>query len=101
MTRPARDMVCLDRAKGYDGRLFLFRRLGVSRYFFTVRWSDHDDDDQHGTELPDDAAALGYADRIIRELKDGGGLDDPGLMMVVKNEMHMTVLSVPFLTGCA
>lgn len=74
---------------------------GVSRYFFTVRWSDHDDDDRHGTELPDDAAALGYADRIIRELKDGGGLDDPGLMMVVKNEMHMTVLSLPFLAGCA
>jgi hypothetical protein len=94
-------MVCLERAKGYGGRVFRFRGLGVSRYFFTIRWSDHDDDDRHGTELPDDAAALGYADRIIRELKDGGGLDDPGLMMVVKNEMHMTVLSLPFLAGCA
>jgi hypothetical protein len=51
--------------------------------------------------LPDDAAALGYADRIIRELKKGGGLDDPGLMMVVENETHMTVLSLPFLAGCA
>jgi hypothetical protein len=74
----------------------------VSRYFFTVRWSDHDDDDQHETELPDDAAAIGYADRIIRELKEGGGLDDLGLMMmVVKDEMQITVLSLPFLAGCA
>jgi len=48
--------------------------VGGEQVFFTIRWSDHDDDDRHGTELPDDAAALGYADRIIRELKDGGGL---------------------------
>ena len=52
--------------------------------------------------MPDDAAAIGYADRIIRELKEGGGLDDLGLMMmVVEDEMQITVLSLPFLAGCA
>ena len=50
------------------------------RYFFSVRWPDHEDDDTNGTLLSDEAAALGYADRLVRELKEGGGYNDPGLM---------------------
>ena len=43
--------------------------LTVRRYFFGLRWSDHEEDDANGTLLPDDAAALNYADRLIRQLK--------------------------------
>jgi hypothetical protein len=73
----------------------------VPRYFFTIRWSDHEDNDRLGTSLPDDAAALNHAIRIIGELKQGGEHDDPGLLMIVRNEMFKKVLSLPFLAGCA
>jgi hypothetical protein len=46
--------------------------------------------------LPDDAAALD-----VRELRQGGEHDDCQLMMIVRNEMLKTVLSLPFLAGCA
>jgi hypothetical protein len=32
------------------------------RYFFGVRWSDHEDVDPNGTLLSDNEAALDYAD---------------------------------------
>ena len=51
--------------------------------------------------LPDDAAALAHAIRIIRELRQGGEYGDPRIMMVVRNEKLKTVLSLPFLAGCA
>lgn len=40
--------------------------------------------------------ARNYADRVIRELKEGGGYDDPTLTMIVKNEARETVFSIPF-----
>jgi hypothetical protein len=43
--------------------------LEVQRYFFGVRWFDHEDDDPSGTLLSDNAAALNYTDCLIRELK--------------------------------
>jgi hypothetical protein len=74
----------------------------VSRYFFNIRWRDrHEDSDRLGTYLPDDAAALDHAIRIVRELRQGGEHDDCQLMMIVRNEMLKTVLSLPFLAGCA
>jgi len=73
----------------------------VSRYFFTIRWPDHEDDDWLDTSLPDDAAALDHAIRIIGELRQGGEHNHPGLMMIVRNETLKTVLSLPFLAGCA
>jgi hypothetical protein len=36
--------------------------IKFQRYFFDLRWSDHEDDDANGTLLADDAAALNYAD---------------------------------------
>ena len=92
--------------------------LVVRRYFFTVRWSDHEDDDQVGLpfraassisrrsqsaalRLKDDAAALDYARRMAQGLKAGGGYDDPGLAIEVRNELHQIVLYVPFLAACA
>ena len=73
----------------------------VQRYFFGVRWSDHEDDDPSGAVLSDNAAALNYADRLIRELKEGGRYDDPNLMVIVRDEMKTVVLSIPFLAACA
>jgi hypothetical protein len=73
----------------------------VPRYFFTIQWPDHEDNDRLGTSLPNDAAALNHAISIVSELRQGGGHDDPGLMMIVRNEMLKTVLSLPFLAGCA
>jgi hypothetical protein len=73
----------------------------VSRYFFTIRWPDHEGSDPLGTSLPDDTAALEHAIRLVRELRQGGEHRDPGLMMIVRNEMRKTVLSLPFLAGCA
>jgi hypothetical protein len=52
--------------------------------FLFVAYSIYSDVDAAGTKvttylalLPDDAAALGYAGRIVRELKEAGGYDDP------------------------
>jgi hypothetical protein len=73
----------------------------VFRYFFNIRWLDHEDRDRLGTLLPDDAAALDHAIRIIRDLRQGGEHEDPGLMMIVRNEILKTVLSLPFLAACA
>jgi hypothetical protein len=38
---------------------------------------------------------------MIGELRQGGEHNHPGLMMIVRNEMLKTVLSLPFLAGCA
>jgi hypothetical protein len=73
----------------------------MPRYFFSIRRPEREDDDQLGTSLPDDAAALIHATRIIGELRQGGEHDDPGLMMIVRNETLKTVLALPFLAGCA
>jgi hypothetical protein len=51
--------------------------------------------------LSDNAAALNYADRLIRELKEGGRFDDPNLMVIVRDEMKKVVLSIPFLAASA
>jgi uncharacterized protein DUF6894 len=100
----------IDSYRGLDGSLGIWAlsigilkqgRCAVPRYFFTIRWPHHEDIDRLGTSLPDDAAALNHAICIIRELRQGGEHDDPGLMMIVRNEMLKTVLSLPFLAGCA
>jgi hypothetical protein len=75
--------------------------IKFQRYFFGLRWSDHEDDDANGTLLSDDAAALNYADRLIRQLKDAGGYSDPNLMVIVRDGMKRVVLSIPFLAACA
>jgi len=74
----------------------------VPRYFFKIRVSDGDfDDDPHGTNLPSLEAALSYAERTIKELQHESGFDDPRLMMIVEDEAHRPVLSLPFFPGCA
>ena len=75
--------------------------IKFQRDFFGLRWSDHEDDDANGTLLSDDAAALNYADRLIRQLKDAGGYSDPNLIVIVRDGMKRVVLSIPFLAACA
>jgi uncharacterized protein DUF6894 len=77
------------------------RERELPQYLFVIRWSDHEEDDERGTALEDDAAALDYACRMVRELRASGGYDDPGLVLNVRNEMREIVLSVPFLAACA
>jgi hypothetical protein len=73
----------------------------VRQYFFGVRRSDREDEDAIGTRLSDVAAALNHAERLIRELKENGGYNDPNLMVIVRDGMKKVVLSIPFLAACA
>ena len=67
-----------------------------ARYYFIIRWPDHDDGDPEGTRFPNLAAARLYAERVIRELKEAGGYDDPGLLMVVADRDGNEILAIPF-----
>ncbi|HEX3936793.1 MAG TPA: hypothetical protein VHX43_04745 [Xanthobacteraceae bacterium] len=69
---------------------------GPSRYFFIVRWPDHDDEDADGTLFLSKSAALAYARRIVGELKEAGGYDGLGLTMVVEDDSGKVVDSIPF-----
>jgi hypothetical protein len=74
----------------------------VPRYFFKIQVSDGEfEDDPQGTNLPNTAAALSYAERAINELRSENGFNDPGLMVIVEDDARRTVLSLPFLPGCA
>ncbi len=72
----------------------------MQRYFFTIRGRGRLKDDLAGVDLPDNTAALSYAERKIRELRTESGYDDPALMMIVKDEARQIVLSLPFFPGC-
>jgi hypothetical protein len=71
------------------------------RYFFTIHRLNTIEDDPDGKDLPNETAALSYAEQVIAELKTKSGYKDPGLMMIVQDEGHHTILSLPFLPGCA
>ena len=71
------------------------------RYFFHIRRVDREDSDHRGVVLPNDAAVLDHALCIIKDLRHSGEHNDPGLMMIVRNESLKTVLSLPFLAGYA
>src|SRR5215472_13333995 len=48
------------------------------RYFFTIHGQDRVADDPEGTYLPDEAAALSYAEYTIRELRNEERLQRSG-----------------------
>jgi hypothetical protein len=74
----------------------------VSLYFFTIRDSDRKvKDDPHGTNLPNVAAVLSHAERIISERRYEFGYDNPQLIMIVQDEYRHSVWSLPFLPACA
>jgi hypothetical protein len=74
----------------------------MPRYFFTIHGQAKVKGDPAGTDLPDLAAALSYAEHTIQELRKSGYTynNDPALMMIVKEEARHTVLSLPFFAGC-
>jgi hypothetical protein len=51
--------------------------------------------------LPNDAAALAKAERMLAQLQKENGYDDPGMTMIVQNEIRDVVWSIPLLPGCA
>jgi hypothetical protein len=51
----------------------------LSRYFFSIR----------------------HALRMIKTVRQVGEHNDPGLMMIVRDESLKTILSLPFLAACA
>ena len=80
-------------------RLAQFAKNGMPRYYFHIEGPGHDDDvghDPNGTIFVNDATAFDYAQRIIRELREAGGYDDPQLTMLVKSEAGRTIFAIPF-----
>jgi len=73
----------------------------MPRYFFAIRGTAGEKDDPRGTILPNDAAALSYAERTIAELQKEEGYDDPAMIMFVRNHTHQMVWSIPFLPAYA
>ena len=74
----------------------------MAQYFFNIQSSDMEaEDDPHGTNLPDLAAALSHAERAIKELQKHRKYRPPGPMMIVTDEAGQTVLALPFFPGCA
>jgi len=67
----------------------------MPQYFFIARRTHVETDDPHGMPLPDTAAALRHAEHIIDQLRKAGTFNDD-LTIVVKNELHETVLNLPF-----
>ena len=73
----------------------------MRRYYFIIRYSDHEHGDDEGIAFADDAAARAYALRVIRELNEGSGYHDPGLRMIVVDETGRQVFVIPFADGRA
>jgi hypothetical protein len=68
----------------------------MPRYYFVIQFGDRTHDDPSGTSLRDHAAARSYALRVIRELKEGGGYDEPDVTMIVKDASGQEIFSIPF-----
>jgi hypothetical protein len=68
----------------------------MPRYYFAIRHRAFCNSDDAGTELGNDAAARVYAERVIRELQEGGGYDDPQLSMIVTDLSGREVVTLAF-----
>ena len=74
----------------------------MPQYFFVVQRSDQKEEgDPHAVSLPNDVAALRYAERTIAELQKERGYCDPAGLVIVRNAKNEAILSVPFLPACA
>ena len=74
----------------------------MPQYFFVVQRSDQKEKgDPRAVSLPNDAAALRYAERTISELQRETGYCDPAGFVIVRNAKNEAILSVPFLPACA
>ena len=68
----------------------------MPQYFFDVRSIDLDYSDPDGIALPDDEAAIVYAERMIDELKEDDDYNAPDLQMLARNDAGQTIFSIPF-----
>jgi len=66
--------------------------------YFTIRVSDGEKVDPHGTLLKDDAAALNHTCHNVRELQPRT-VYDYTVLVGVRDEMQRLVLSIPFLAA--
>lgn len=66
------------------------------RFYFIVSGPDWAHDGPDGTALPNNDAAIAFARRIIRELRESGGYDDPALTLIVKDRSKKVVAVIPF-----
>ena len=74
----------------------------MSQYFFFIKRADQKSETEpRAVILPNDTAALRYAERIIDELQREKGHFNSMGNVVVKNEKDEVILSVPFLPACA
>ena len=74
----------------------------MPQYFFVVQRSNQKEaGDPHAVSLPNDAAALRYAERAIAELRKEAGYCDPAGFVIVRNAKNEAILTVPFLPACA
>ena len=70
---PTRDLHTL-RVGGLTGVWAGLDEVAVPRCFFAIRWPDgRKQDDPDGTFLPNEAAALAYAERAIESLRKENG----------------------------
>jgi hypothetical protein len=65
-------------------------------FFFLCGPDDETHDDVHGTDLADQSSALAHGKRIIRELKEAGGYDDPGWTLTIRNDEGEMLALLPF-----
>ena len=68
----------------------------MPQYFFDVRPGELDFHDPDGITLADDDAAIAYAERMIRELKEDEGYEAPDLKMFVKDESRRAMITIRF-----
>ena len=73
----------------------------MPRYFFVVQRANMQEDDFHGTVLPNDSAALHHAEHAIAKLHKEEGYSELAGFIIVKNERNELIFSVPFLAACA
>jgi hypothetical protein len=73
----------------------------MPRYSFVVQLTDQSEEvDARAMNLPNDRAALHFAERTITGLKKEKGYRPIGFV-IVRNEMNEAILSVPFFPACA
>ena len=71
----------------------------MQKYTFTIQLDGQVQEAPRSETLRDDAAALGYACDMARELRNSGGCHDPNLMIKVRDENRQIIFSIPWSSG--
>jgi hypothetical protein len=74
----------------------------LPEYIFIIRSGEQVYELPPVVELPGgDHVALDHACDLVRQLKKVGGYDDPGLVVLVRDQRGRPIFSIPFLAACA